>query len=79
MSYEELLTMTEAARKLGMTRQGLHRLAKKGIVGRRIGPYWFFTPEELDTVRALPKTAGRPPGSKIGIGALSPRVLMRPA
>lgn len=64
MNEDELLTVTQAAEYLGMTRQAAHLLTKRGL-GRRVGSMWLFTRGELDTYRDAPRThGGRPPGSK---------------
>jgi excisionase family DNA binding protein len=60
----DLLTVTEAAAYLGVTRQAIHLLTKRGL-GKRYGSVWLFTREELDAWRARPRTqGGRPPGAK---------------
>ena len=63
----ELMTSTEAADYLGMTRQHVHALTKQGY-GTRYGPIWMFTREELDRWRAQPKKGpgGRPPKAHAG-------------
>ncbi len=53
----ELLTMTEAAAYLGVTRQAVHKLTKQGV-GTRYGSVWMFTPEELDAWRDKPRPYG---------------------
>lgn len=74
--YDDLLTVTQAAEYLGVTRQAVHVLTKRGY-GRRLGSFWLFTRAELDAYRALPRThGGRPPGAKIGTSAPSPVALV---
>ncbi len=63
----DLLSVTEAAEYLGMTRPGVLRLTKQPEpgLGRRIGTMWAFTRQELDAWRERPRTrGGRPPGAK---------------
>ena len=52
----------EAARLLGVTRQHLALLARKGIIGQRVlGRYWVFTRSELEAYKAAPKAKGGRP------------------
>ena len=53
----ELLTLTEAAKYLGVTRQAVHRLTTRGI-GTRYGSVWMFTRGELDAWRDKPRPYG---------------------
>ncbi len=76
MHEQELLTVTQAAEYLGVTRQAIHLLTKRGI-GRRVGSVWLFTRTELDAYRAAPRPhGGRPPGSKTSLGTPTPVVLI---
>lgn len=73
----DLLTATEAAAYLGVTRQAIHKLTKRPDpgLGERYGSVWMFTRIELDTWRDKPRThGGRPPGSKIVAAIPSPVV-----
>lgn len=70
-SPDELLTAPQAAEYLGVTRQAINLLTKRGI-GTRYGAVWMFTKEELDEWRDRPRTAGRPPGSKAEAVAMTP-------
>lgn len=66
--FPELLTTTQAAEYLGVTRQAINLLTKRPTpgLGKRYGSVWMFTKAELDTWRDKPRThGGRPPGSKI--------------
>jgi len=58
----DLLTTTQAADYLGVSRQHAHALTKRGY-GTRYGSVWMFTREELERWRAQPKKGpgGRPP------------------
>ena len=62
---EDLLTTTQAAEYLGITRQHAHSLTKQGY-GKRYGSVWMFTRAELDAWRAQPPKGpgGRPPKLK---------------
>ena len=64
----ELLTTTEAAAYLGVTRQAVHKLTKQGL-GTRYGSVWMFTRWELDAWRDKPRPYGgaRP---KVSAGTL---------
>ena len=66
----KLLTTTEAAQYLGVTRQAVHKLTRQGI-GARYGSVWMFTPAELDAWRDKPRPHGgaRP---KANAGTLHP-------
>jgi len=64
---DDLLSVTEAAEYLGMTRPGVLRLTKRPEpgLGRRVGTMWVFTREELADWRERPRMrGGRPPGAK---------------
>jgi excisionase family DNA binding protein len=75
MDVHEFLTVTQAAEYLGVTRQAIHFLTKRGL-GWRIGSVWLFTRAELDAYRATPHLrGGRPPGAKTSVGMTSPVVL----
>ncbi len=70
----ELLTTTQAAEYLGITRQHAHSLTKQGY-GTRYGSAWLFTRAELDAWRATPHKGpgGRPPKAHAGtLTQLSP-------
>ena len=54
---DDLLTITQAAAYLGVTRQAVHLLTKQGM-GKRYGSMWLFTRSELDTYRDHPRTHG---------------------
>ncbi len=66
----DLLTLTEAAQYLGVTRQAVHKLTEKGI-GTRYGSVWMFSRQELDAWRDKPRPYGgaRP---KASAGTLEP-------
>lgn len=73
----DLLTITQAAAYLGVTRQAIHKLTKRPIpgLGERYGSVWMFTRVELDAWRDKPRThGGRPAGSKIEPAIPSPVV-----
>jgi hypothetical protein len=57
MDPQELLSSTQAAEYLGVTRQAVHLLTKQGI-GKRYGAVWMFTPAELDAWLNKPRTHG---------------------
>ncbi len=64
----ELLTTTQVAEYLGVTRQAIHKLTRQGV-GTRYGTVWMFTRGELDAWRDKPRPYGgaRP---KVGAGTL---------
>lgn len=71
MEKQDLLTVTQAAEYLGMTRQAVHLLTKQGY-GHRYGSVWMFTRQELDVYRDKPRLhGGRPAGSKTEPGEMS--------
>ncbi len=71
----KLLSMTEAAAYLGITRQSMHEIATRNGIGRRIGNAWAFTQAELDAWLDKPRPrGGRPP--KSGVRATTPAVLV---
>ncbi len=57
---DDLMTTTQAADYLGVTRQTVHLMTKQGF-GRRVGSVWLFTREELDRWKATPRHAGGRP------------------
>lgn len=60
---EQLLTLADAARELGLSRQRLALIAKEGRIGSQIaGRYWVFTPQEIAAYKPLVKASkgGRP-------------------
>ncbi len=67
MTKPELLTTSQAADYLGVSRQHAHALTKQGY-GTRYGSIWMFTREELDRWRSQPKKGpgGRPPKEHAG-------------
>jgi hypothetical protein len=63
MTETEELTLVEAARELGLSRQRLAVLAKEGRLGRQVaGRYWVFTPREVEAFKPQVKSSkgGRP-------------------
>ncbi len=71
MAELDLLTVTQAAEYLGVTRQSVHNMTKQGY-GRRVGSMWLFTREEVDRWKAAPRHAGGRP--KPGAGTPSPAI-----
>jgi excisionase family DNA binding protein len=71
MEEEELMTATEAAEYLGISRARVSLLAKQGRLGRQIaGRYNVFTRAELDIYKAqAPQNKGGK-GKKSSAGAL---------
>ncbi len=62
MTNQELWSTQEAADYLGVTRQAINALARRGEVGRRVGRAWVFTQAELDAWINKPRPlGGRPP------------------
>lgn len=55
--YPELLTTTQAADYLGVTRQAIHKLTRQGL-GTRYGTVWMFARVELDEWRNKPRLHG---------------------
>ena len=59
---QELWSTNQAAEYLGVKRQSVHELAKRGEVGQQVGRAWVFTKAELDAWLAKPRPkGGRPP------------------
>jgi len=64
---DELWSTQQAADYLGVTRQAVHALARRGEVGRQVGRAWVFTRAELDHWRDKPRPlGGRPPKAPAG-------------
>lgn len=54
------MTVKEAARLLGLTVNGVHKMIATGTLSAvKHGPIWWIEPEALDAVRNRPKP-GRP-------------------
>ena len=73
MSAQDVMTVTQAADYLGVTRQTIAMAAKRGDIGTKIdaigtrtGWIYVFTRAELDTWNARPKHAGGRPKPKAG-------------
>ncbi|HSH83388.1 MAG TPA: helix-turn-helix domain-containing protein [Herpetosiphonaceae bacterium] len=72
MLDHELWSTQQAADYLGVTRQAVHALARRGEVGRRVGRAWVFTKSEIDAWRDKPRPlGGRPPKANAGTLALA--------
>lgn len=56
------LTLADAARELGITRQRLQVIAKEGRLGHQVaGRYWVFTRAEIEAFKPnIQGRAGRP-------------------
>ncbi len=65
MAELDLLTLTQAANELGVTRQTVHNMTKQGY-GRRVGSMWLFTRDELERWKATPRHAGGRPKEEAG-------------
>ncbi len=65
---DDLMTTTQAADYLGVTRQTVHLMTKQGF-GRRVGSVWLFTRDELDRWKATPRHAGGRPKPEAGLTA----------
>jgi excisionase family DNA binding protein len=65
MADDELMTTTQAADYLGVTRQAVHIMTKQGY-GRRIGSVWLFTRDELERWKATPRHGGGRPKPEAG-------------
>lgn len=61
----ELLTIPQAAQRIGMSRAVLWRHVKaKHLASEQHGPYTLIDAEELARFQAIPREGGRPRGSK---------------
>lgn len=55
------ITASEAAERLGVSRQRVADLAKRGrLIGRRAGTLWFFAAGDIALRKRNPVPAGRP-------------------
>jgi excisionase family DNA binding protein len=73
VTEQQLLTVTQAAQRLGMTRQTIAHAAKRGEIGAkrealgtRDGWIYVFTEDELDAWKRRPRHPGGRP--KAGAG-----------
>jgi excisionase family DNA binding protein len=56
-----MLTITQAAERLGLSRQRIHVLIKEGrIRAEQAGKIWLITPEEVRKFKRKPRNGGRP-------------------
>ena len=77
MTELDIMTVTQAARYLGVTRQTIANAAKRGEIGKRQealgtrdGWIYVFTQAELDAWRARDRhPGGRPPKASAGTQA----------
>lgn len=63
-SLDELMSVPEAAKSLGVTRAWLWRLCKDGRIGRMVAGRYAVTPGEIERYRKTRRQAGRPPSGK---------------
>ncbi len=71
MTNPDLWSTQQAADYLGVTRQAINALARRGEIGRQVGRAWVFTQAELDAWINKPRPlGGRPP--KRNAGPLTP-------
>lgn len=71
---DELMSTTQAAEYLGITRQHMHSLTKQGL-GKQYGKVWMFRKSELDEWNNRPhKGPGGRPKSESAI--MSPVVAL---
>ncbi len=59
---EDLMNAAAAARSLGISRTRVLELAQAGRLGTRYGPYYLFSPEEIELYRVerTKNKGGRP-------------------
>lgn len=63
--HDDKLEMKDAVAATGLKRITISRWARRLGVGRKFGPVWMFTRDELDQIRsAAPGTRGNPSGWK---------------
>ena len=56
----EFLTTPQAARRLGISKIWLQKLAQAGRVGRKVGGRYLFTAQELEAFSKLERKVGNP-------------------
>ena len=73
MNAQDVMTVSQAAAYLGMTRQTIAMAAKRGDIGTKIdaigtrtGWIYVFTRDELDAWNARPRHAGGRPKEEAG-------------
>jgi hypothetical protein len=48
----DLLSIVEAAQRIGVSGRRVRALCEKGRIGRKVGPNWVVTAAEADRMRA---------------------------
>jgi excisionase family DNA binding protein len=62
---DPLLTIPQAAARLGLDRTRVWRLVRDGrIPAQRVGPLWLIRQSDLDAFADEPRPPGRPPWRK---------------
>lgn len=57
---DELLTVADVARELGITQVTVRRYCLEGRLGRKVGRQWLVTRQQLDAFKAQRRPPGRP-------------------
>ena len=55
-----LLTVTEAAELLGISRARMSQFCSEGRIGQKVGGRWLVSEDELRQFRKIPRPTGRP-------------------
>lgn len=63
MSTMPLLSVVEAAKKLGLSRGRVQKLCKEGRLGQLAGNYYVIHEDELKKFQKKPRPPGRPKAS----------------
>ena len=60
MSVDHLLTVEEAAKKIGVSEVRVRQFCKQGRLGRRFGANWAISQDEVTAFKRLKRKNGRP-------------------
>ncbi len=63
---DELISGTDAAAHLDISRARIYALTRAGKIGRQVGGYWLYTREELDAWKEQRNPKGGRPKEEAG-------------
>jgi excisionase family DNA binding protein len=58
---EDIMTVEEAARALGIKEARVRQLCRSGVMGRKMGRDWIISRDDVEHYRKTRRPPGRPP------------------